>query len=351
MTEQTDLTARCAAIIHNRYGYLADGSGSAQGLASGESQSPDFKAQLIKESRKGKNPEVIALIAVGNWEQFIVNNALRNPRFPIEVMHEFLYAYSADAKWDKFNYNDASKYHHRYEAIIQNKSIPSDLLMQYLGEMTGIGVFRWPSKLRLKGVLAHPNVPEDFLIKLINGSISSLPTSFPGNEDVAFKSECLEVIAKNKAISDTVARMIARGGEKFITTRALINLVRNPGVSQAVIRSLLPNTEGRLADGKVAPVSLLQALVTNLTNLSERQYVLNLLSEKSTSHSSNYLIACFSENEDSLYQVAYLSKNRSVAMKAASRMPDPEPIQVLVNLRNLEDKSYGLELRVPAVSK
>ena len=344
-TERTSFFDSCRTQILSEYGHLVNPI---------DEDWPDSPASLgvkfdliTKEVRKSKKtalPQSLVLIALSDFaDQYTVDRALQHPSFPIEQMDQFLFVYRNDAISAQTSYQDGKGFSHRFEKFLKNPNIPTEKLLAYLGSPETENRPRWPYLARLHHVLAHPNVPEELLITLIE----STDRYEHGNETPPVKGKCVEIIATNKVLPDSVARLIAQGGQKFITSRALTQLVINRNVSQEVIKSLMPNEEGRLKDGSLASISLLEALITNLTNASDRAYVLQVLEKRSHSNRANYFIARFSDDEDTLYRVANVAKSRSVAMTAASKISDPEPAQVLVALRDLKNDSYGLRLRIP----
>lgn len=275
------------------------------------------------------SPINVLLVALSDYNQKVVNYALRNSSFPDEHIDALLECYRNDE--ERFR-SVGSTYRHKYQELLTNPKVSGEFLLRYLAmgvaRDTGCG----PSYIqRLWRVLKHPNAPENFLLDFLENHFPS--SAYSSNDQI--KAHCVSILATNPKIPDSVARYIALGSSHLVKQETLTKLVRNKGVDKEVVRLLMPDSEGRLHDGRVASVGLLSALVTNLASSSEREYVVRLLGKRSGSSLTQYLVVCFSDDKEALENVANSSKNHRVAMAAAQKTEDPEAYSVLVLLRDL----------------
>lgn len=285
---------------------------------------------------KDANPEDLFFLALSQWSPAIVEYALKNRKFPIDKMDLFLELYRLEVDHGMYLLHAGT--YTRYKAILSNKNMPASTLLDYLGSPESKNYTK-----RLKGVLAHPNVPEYFLIDLLENCFTNDRYE---KSDIEKIIQCIEIVASNRrGITTKVARLIVEGDKRFVKSRALAKLVRNQHVNPGVINLLVPNAKGRMRDGSKIQVDLLRALALNTINNSDRNLILQLLAERSVANQSTSLVLGLADagDEETFIKIAWNARNKTIAMGAARKTRDPEAYQVAVLLRNLREDNPAVE--------
>lgn len=269
-------------------------------------------------------------LSLSHLGQHTVQYALKNSRLSIDKMELFLEIYRLEV--DNGMYLLKPRSYTRHEAILDNKNIPAELLLDYLGLPASINYMK-----RLKDVLAHPNIPEYFLIDFMENYTVKAPHAKSDIKDII---ECIEIIVSNRrGITAKVARLIVEGDKRFVKSATLVKLVRNQHVNPDVINLLVPDAKGRMRDGRQIPVVLLRALALNVTNKVDLDIVLQLLTARSTANQSASLVLGLADAQDEgkFIEIAWNARSKTIAMSAAQKTRDPDAYKVAVLLRNLDE--------------
>ena len=286
--------------------------------------------QLLRVAKNIKtHPAILTEIATwkGTYQDWALRSAaLKNPSLPEKTVIKLLKGM-----------RDAEEgVNHLYEDLLYNPALTEDLLLLYMGEPPkSYGKAEYGSKddddydsfgyeSRKRAVLLHKNCPVSMLREAVK------------------EKQYAQIVARNVSIPNALAKKIAspRGILSELSrersTDILIDLVRNPGVSQEVIRSLVPDESGTWVDGKKTRVHLLKALAVNLVEGEERQRCLRLLAQRSNAGGAQAVVAFLSNDEAVLAKIVG-SANQGIARVAAERTADPEVSQVIVALRTSGD--------------
>ena len=285
--------------------------------------------QILRIAKNPKtHPAILTELATwkGTYQDWSLRSAaLRNPSLPYETVRRFLK-----------KMRDAEEgVNHLYEDLLYNPALTEDLLLFYMGgtpESYGNAEYgsedddddSFGYESRKCAILRHKNCPVSMLREAVK------------------EKQYAYIVARNTSIPNALAKRIASPTgilaklSREMSTDILIDLVRNPGVSQEVIRSLVPDETGTWVDGKKTRVHILKALAVNLVEGEERQRCLRLLAERSKAGGAQAVVAFLSTDEEILTKIVG-SANRGIATVAANRTADPEVSQVIVALRTAGD--------------